>query len=95
MACSLMIHVIPRAPKRRIISHGNGQIKVYVTSPPESGAANREVIRLLATLLDMPRTTITIASGASSRMKRIIIDANITYEEVLQRLGLAVQHALF
>ncbi|MFN6222240.1 MAG: DUF167 domain-containing protein, partial [Dolichospermum sp.] len=45
-------------------------------SPPIDGKANEELIKLLAKKFDVPKSSITIKSGVTSRNKLIIIDKN-------------------
>jgi uncharacterized protein len=52
---------------------GNRALKARVAAPPEDGKANDALIDLLARALDVRRSDIRIASGASSRLKTIDI----------------------
>ena len=51
-----------------------GRLVVRVSAPPVDGAANEALIRLLAATLDVPRSGVTIESGATARVKRVRID---------------------
>ncbi len=64
--------------------HGDA-IKIRVKAPPVDGAANEELIRFLAKRLGVPRSSIRLVSGASSRHKRITIDG-MTPEEITRSL---------
>lgn len=44
-----------------------------VTEPPDKGRANTGLIVLLARTLDLPRTSISLEAGDTSRLKRIRI----------------------
>lgn len=44
-----------------------------VKSPPVDGKANKELLELIAEHFDVPRSRITIKSGAGARMKRVQI----------------------
>jgi uncharacterized protein (TIGR00251 family) len=50
---------------------GRPFLAVRVAAAPTDGAANEEVIRLLAKALGAPKSSIRIVSGESSRLKRI------------------------
>lgn len=50
--------------------HGEGW-KVRVTAPPERGAANDAVVRLLADALGVPVRDVTIVSGHGRREKTV------------------------
>ena len=57
----------------------------YTTSRPD-GAANAELIKLLAKRLGVPRRTLTIASGQSSRTKLIDIE-DLSLAELRDKLA--------
>ena len=65
------IRVIPRSPRNRIDEVRAGRLLVRVTAPPVDSAANDAVIALLAETLNVPRGSIHILSGATSRNKTI------------------------
>lgn len=67
------IRVVARASKSEIIGEIDGALKVKVKSPPVDGAANTELVRLFAETLKLPKSSISIISGSSSRSKRIKI----------------------
>ncbi len=48
--------------------HGDAW-KVRVTAPPERGAANRAVVRLLADALSLPERSVAVVSGHGTRDK--------------------------
>jgi uncharacterized protein len=67
-----------------IARHGDGW-KVRVPAPPEAGKANDAVIELLADRLEIPRTSLKLVSGRSSRDK-IIELAGLDAAEAVRRL---------
>ena len=83
------IRVIPRAGKSAIAGTRNDAILVRLNAPPVDGAANSELIRLLAAVLEVPRRNVQIMSGERSRWKRVLI-AGRTAAEV-ERLLVADQ----
>jgi uncharacterized protein (TIGR00251 family) len=62
-------------------------LKLALTAPPVEGRANEACVEFFANLLDVPRSSVTIASGASSRNKVIRV-AGLSAEEVRRRIGL-------
>lgn len=54
-------------------SQGNLYLKVYVTSVPENNKANQALINLLSKNLKIPKSSFEILSGATDRLKKILI----------------------
>lgn len=74
---TLNVRVTPKAAANRIkvehLADGSQLIRVYVTTVPEDGKANREVIKLLAKQLGLPKSSLTITHGLTSKDKVIKI----------------------
>ncbi len=64
------VRVITRAKMNRVVADGDA-LRVYTTTVPADGAANASVIKLLAEHLDVPKTSIKIIRGTTSRDKVI------------------------
>lgn len=73
----------------------SGVLKAYLKSPPERGLANNELIKELARVLKVPMNEITIISGQTSRNKRMRINREISYEQLLSALGIEQQMNVF
>jgi len=85
MAVTLDILVQPRASRAKIGPMHDGRIKIAVTAPPVDGEANAAVIELFARQLGIPRSSVEIVAGASSRRKTIKI-ANVTEQQIAELL---------
>jgi uncharacterized protein len=83
---SFAVRVIPRARRTAIAGVRGDAILVRLAAPPVDGAANEALIAFLAELFDRPKRDVTIASGHTSRQKRIAI-AGLTEAQVAERLG--------
>lgn len=74
---TLKVRVSAKAASNRIkvedLDDGSILIRVYVTAPAEDGKANKEVIRLLSKELGLPKSSLTITHGLTSRDKIIAI----------------------
>lgn len=70
----LDIRVVPRAGRAGPAGTRGGAILIRLNAPPVDGAANAELVELLAGLLDVPRRQIAIVAGERSRQKRVRID---------------------
>ena len=84
-AVTFSIKVHPRAKKNGITGEVGDALKVSLTAPPTDGRANEACIGFFAKLLKVPRSSVTIASGLSSRNKVIRVTA-LTAEQVRERL---------
>jgi uncharacterized protein (TIGR00251 family) len=80
------IKVHPRAKKNAITGELGDALKVSLTTPPIDGRANEACIEFFAKLLKVPRSSVTITSGQTSRNKVIRV-AGLTAEQIRERLG--------
>ena len=67
----LQIRVIPRSPRTYVDGRRGDAILVRLNAPPVDGAANDALIAFLSEVLDVPRRSIAIVSGLTSRDKRV------------------------
>jgi uncharacterized protein (TIGR00251 family) len=81
------VKVHPRAKKNAITGELGDALKLSLTAAPVDGQANRACIEFLANLLKVPASSVTIASGLSSRRKLIHV-TGISAEEVRRRLSI-------
>jgi uncharacterized protein (TIGR00251 family) len=82
---SFAVRVHPRAKKNAITGELGDALKVSLTTPPVEGRANRACIEFFAKLLNVPRSSVTIASGQTSRNKVIRV-AGLSAEELRKRI---------
>jgi|SRR5579864_8726893 uncharacterized protein (TIGR00251 family) len=79
------VRVHPRAKKNAITGELGDALKLSLTTPPIEGRANEACVEFLAKLLKVPRSSVTIASGQTSRNKVIRV-VGLSPEEVRHRL---------
>lgn len=60
---------------------GNDYLKINVTSVPEKGKANAELIKFLAQTLHTAKTNFTIIYGELDRYKKILITSTSSLNE--------------
>ena len=70
----LDIHVQPRAARTEIVGPHGDAIKIRVAAPPVDGAANQALVRFIAERLGVPRSAVSLSSGASGRRKRVVVE---------------------
>ena len=80
------VKVRPRAKKDAITGEIGDALKLSLTAPPVDGRANEACVEFFASLLKVPRSSVTIASGETSRRKVIRI-AGLSAREVRESLG--------
>ena len=67
------VKVVPRASRSELVGEQDGSLRVRIAAPPVDGAANEELIRLLARKLEVKPSAVTIVSGLGSQTKRITV----------------------
>ena len=80
------VKVHPRAKKNAITGEVGDALKVALTAPPVEGKANQACIEFFAKLLKVPRSSVSIASGQTSRNKVIRV-AGLSAQELRMRLA--------
>ena len=79
------VKVHPRARKNAITGMAGDALKLALTAPPVEGKANQACIEFLAEFLNVPRASVTIIAGQSSRNKVVRV-AGSTAAQVEERL---------
>ena len=69
----LTLKVVPGASRDRIVGVLGDALKVVVSKPPQDGAANQAVVKLLAAALNIPPASVTILRGHSNPRKEVLI----------------------
>lgn len=74
----LFVRLTPGASGDRIGSietsaDGRSHLRAKVRAVPEKGAANEALTRLVGSWLDVPRSSVSIVAGSTSRLKTVRI----------------------
>ena len=85
-SATFAVKVRPRAKKNAITGEVGNALKLALTAPPVDGKANEACIDFFAKLLKVPRSSVTIAAGLTSR-KKLIRVSDLTAQQVRDRLG--------
>jgi uncharacterized protein (TIGR00251 family) len=85
LGVTFTVKVHPRAKKNAIAGEFGDALKVSLTSPPVEGKANEACVEFFAKLLKVPRSSVTIAAGQSSRNKVIRV-TGLSAQQVQDRL---------
>ena len=78
---SVSLRVTPRGGRDDIdgiemLADGRCVLKLRVRAVAEGGAANRAVTELLARALGVPKRSVRLVSGASSRLKQVAVEGD-------------------
>lgn len=74
-ALVLTLHVQPNAKKTAFAGLHGGALKLRLAAAPVEGRANAALCAFLAEFCEVPKSSVSLLSGESSRVKRIRIDA--------------------
>lgn len=77
------IKISPNAKKNEIIKTDN-ETKVKITAQPVDGKANKALVEFLSKFFKIPKNSIQIVKGETSKDKKILIKTNI--EEKINEL---------
>lgn len=81
----ISIQVKPNAGRNSLERLENGTLYVRINAPPVRGKANSELVKFLGDILGVPKSSLSIVKGTTSRRKVISVDG-ITEQEVIERI---------
>lgn len=75
---TLQVRLTPKGGRDAIdgieqLADGRSVLKVRVRAAPSEGDANDALIRLIAKALHIPPRDVTLAAGATARIKRLVV----------------------
>lgn len=86
----ISIRVKPRSSRTRILRTHGLSIEASLAAPPVDGAANAELLALLAEVLKLPKRSLRLVLGDTSKTKVVEI-TGLSGEEVVKRLTAGVR----
>lgn len=84
--CILTVKATPRAAKSEIAAADSDWLRVRLQAPPVDGKANAALIDLFAKTFALPKRSVEILTGDTSRLKRVKLHG-IAVATVAQTLG--------
>lgn len=69
----LSIKVVPKSNCTEIVGWEGEELKVRIHALPEKNRANEELIRFLSKTLKIPKSSITLIQGETSRHKKVLL----------------------
>jgi hypothetical protein len=82
----IRVRVIPRAARPGLAGTRAGALLVRLSAPPVEGAANAELVEIIARALGRPKQDVAVERGAGSRSKTIRV-RGVTGEEAARALA--------
>ncbi len=85
----VLVRVVTRSSRRGCAGCKGGRVRFNLHAPPVEGAANRELVEVLASGLKVRREAVRIVRGARSRDKAVRIDgvSGAEFDEAFLRKG--------
>jgi uncharacterized protein (TIGR00251 family) len=85
----LLVRAQPGARKNAVLGERAGALRVAVSAAPERGKANEAILDVVADSLGCRGSALRIVSGATSRMKRVLVTGmdRATILDRIERLG--------
>ena len=66
------LRILPNSAKNEIIKNDDGSVKVKITALPIDGKANKALVEFLSKTFKLPKTSIEIVRGETSKDKTIL-----------------------
>ncbi len=89
------IKVVPQSGRLAWKLGKNDQLVCYLKAAPERGLANKEFIQFLSKSIKVAQADIILVAGAQHRLKKIKIERDITFDQLLHMLGVYRQINIF
>jgi len=83
--CYFRIKVVPASSRTALAGVLDGMLKLKITTAPEKGKANKNVIAFLAKKLGVKKRAVAITAGAGNTVKQICI-MSIMVEDIRRKL---------
>jgi uncharacterized protein (TIGR00251 family) len=84
------VRVKPRSSRSRVEGVSNGSVEIALRAPPVEGAANEELVGLLAKVVRVRKSDVAVAAGSQSRNKLVEIRGaplEVVRERLLRAFG--------
>ena len=86
----LPVRVSPNARKTEVLGWEENTLKIKLAAPPVDGKANKALCEFMADWLDLPKRSISLLSGETSRIKRLKIAVTEKQYVAIQQVLAAV-----
>jgi len=86
----LSVIATPRSHANQIVKWEKNVLHVRVTAPPLDNRANEAVAKLIADFLDLPKSSVYVAVGRTSRLKSVTV-RDLNADELRARIERALK----
>ena len=83
---TLSIKAQPGSSKNRFAQIIDDALKINIKAPAVEGAANKELIKILAKSFKVPKSSVEFVSGETSKKKRIRLPRNEKIEVFIKEM---------
>lgn len=70
----IYVRVIPRSSRNEVKKVSEGDFRVKLTAPPVDGKANIMLLKVLSDYFNVPKSSLRIVGGKSSKTKMVEVD---------------------
>ena len=88
--CLINCLATPRASRNALTAWHDGRLKVALAAPPVDGEANKTLIKFMSEVLQVPKSSVSISSGATGRRKTVSV-SDMTVDAVIAVLAAKVK----
>lgn len=80
------VQATPNARRNEILGIAGDALKIKLQAPPVDGKANETLMRFLADMLDVSKSSVVLTQGQTSRRKVLEVSTAMSVDEVARRL---------
>ena len=85
-AVLISVLATPRASRSALAGWHDGRLKVALAAPPVDGEANKALVKFIAEILNVAKSAVSVASGATGRRKVVAVNT-LSAAEVCGKLS--------
>ena len=85
-----MVHVQPNAARNQVLGLKGNVLYLKIAAPPVKDMANRELVSFLSDILRVPKSSLTIEKGATSRRKLVAV-SGLTLSQLEEKMRSLIQ----
>ena len=71
--CLINCFATPRASRNALVAWHDGRLKIALAAPPVDGEANKTLVKFIAEVMSVPKSSVTVTSGMTGRRKTVAV----------------------